>query len=80
MEKNKKLLTEQELSVMHRELSRISSAKEARAWHKKYKKYGHSIPFLDRYPKSLPILFYTLWSIGIIISIIAITVIVRLLK
>lgn len=77
MSKNKKLLTDQELNVMYQELSNIGSSKEARIWHKKYKKYGYSLPFVDRYPNFLSILFYFLWSVGIVLAIVAITIITK---
>ena len=48
----KKKLPEEQRKEMYLELSKISSAREARAFHKKYIKYGHEygLPFMDRYP------------------------------
>lgn len=70
--KNKKPLTVQERKEMYRELSNINSAKEARAYHKKYKKYGrgYGLPFYDRYPN------FHLWCMGVsvILSLAAIVI------
>lgn len=50
MKENEKLLTEQEQVEMYRELEKVRPGKEARAFHKKYKAYGCSLCFHDRYP------------------------------
>ena len=46
----KKLLTDEEHSEMITELMLIDSPQQAREFHKKYKKYGHGLPLLARYP------------------------------
>jgi hypothetical protein len=43
-------LTDDEYRKALEELSKVNSTKEARAYHKKYKKYGLGLFFLDRYP------------------------------
>lgn len=48
--RKKKLLTNEEYEVMMGELLVIETPKEARAFHKRYSKYGHGLPLLARYP------------------------------
>ena len=70
--KKKKLLSEQEREEMYRELRNINSVAEARAFHKKYRKYGrgYGLPFDVRYPN------FHLWCYGIsiILSLVAIVI------
>ena len=47
----KKPLTEEEHKEMIAELILIDSPESARRFHKKYKKYGHGLPLIARYPK-----------------------------
>lgn len=49
--KQKKPLTEEEHKEMITELILIDSPESARRFHKKYKKYGHGLPLIARYPK-----------------------------
>lgn len=46
----KKELSKEEYGKALEELSKVSSAKEARAYHKKYRKYGLGLLFYSRYP------------------------------
>ena len=52
----KKLLTDEEHSEMITELMLIDSPQQAREFHKKYKKYGHGLRVVDRYPELLTVL------------------------
>lgn len=67
MKKKEKLLTEQEHREMIRELETISSAKMARAFHKKYKAYGHGLYLHQRYPY-LPVI---LMGVALLIQLLA---------
>ena len=46
----KKELAKEEYRKALEELSNVNGSKEARAYHKKYKKYGLGLPFYSRYP------------------------------
>lgn len=54
--RKKKLLTNEEYEVMMGELLVIETPKEARAFHKRYSKYGHGLRVVDRYPELLTVL------------------------
>ena len=66
----KKELTKQQHAEMISEMNSIKSPKDARAFHKKYKKYGHGLYWHDRYPK------FHLWCMGVsvILSITAVVI------
>lgn len=54
MKKKKTPLTGQEHAMMLAEMSKVTPGKSARAFHKKYKKYGYGVDLFDRYP-NLPL-------------------------
>ena len=63
----KKLLTDEEHSEMITELMLIDSPQQAREFHKKYKKYGHGLPIMVRYPNLPRYLSY----VSILLSMLA---------
>ena len=61
---------------INQELKNLTPGKEARAFHKKYKKHGYSLSLSERYPNLPKIVSFSSLAVALVsimISIIAIT-------
>ena len=75
--RKKKLLSAEESKEMFAELTLIETPEEARAFHKKYNKYGYGIPFSMRYPKMIGALRWVPVLVSAISLAISIAVLLR---
>ena len=64
----KKLLGEEEREEMYSELLRVTPGKSAREFHRKYKRYGYGLFFVDRHPRLLYILAMVISALSLVIS------------